>query len=158
MEDQRLDRVFDSMDISQSVLISFFARASTGHFDLETPEQLVNLLMQMTRNKLAMQVRRQRALRRDGRRLAPVRVDELNVESSSPGPCQLASDHDLIDAMPPPAGRRGTARSPTSAPRVGSGRRSPGGWAGHPRPDGCNWPARSTAWPRPSSWTAHNDA
>ena len=99
MEDHRLYRVFDSMDISQSVLTSFFARASTGHFDLETPEQLVNLLMQMTRNKLALQVRRQRARRRDDRLLAAVRVDELNVESSLPGPCQLATDHDLIDAV-----------------------------------------------------------
>ncbi len=119
MEDHRLYRVFDSMDISQSVLTSFFARASTGHFDLETPEQLVNLLMQMTRNKLAMQVRRQRARRRDDRLLAAVRVDELNVESSSPGPCQLASDHDLIDAVRLPAGRRGAAdRRP---PRRGLG-------------------------------------
>lgn len=83
MEDHRLYRVFDSMDISQSVLTSFFVRASTGHFDLETPEQLVNLLMQMTRNKLALQVRRQRAGRRDGRRLAPVRVDEMDVEGAS---------------------------------------------------------------------------
>jgi RNA polymerase sigma-70 factor (ECF subfamily) len=99
MEDSRLHRVFDSMDISQSVLISFFARASTGHFELETPEQLVNLLMQMTRNKLALQVRRQRALRRDGRRLDATRVDDLTVESSDPGPSQLAADHDLIDAV-----------------------------------------------------------
>ncbi len=99
MEDHRLDRVFDSMDISQSVLTSFFARASTGHFDLDTPEQLVNLLMQMTRNKLAMQVRRQRALRRDGRRLATARVDEMDFESTSPGPSEVASDHDLIDAV-----------------------------------------------------------
>lgn len=99
MEDRRLHRVFDSMDISQSVLISFFARASGGQFELETPEQLVNLLMQMTRNKLALQVRRQRARRRDGRRLDEARVDELEVQSSSPGPCELAADHDLIDAV-----------------------------------------------------------
>jgi RNA polymerase sigma factor (sigma-70 family) len=99
MEDRRLLRIFDSMDISQSVLISFFARASTGHFELETPEQLVNLLMQMTRNKLALQVRRQRARRRDGRRVDAVPVDDMNVASASPGPSQLAADHDLIDAV-----------------------------------------------------------
>jgi RNA polymerase sigma factor (sigma-70 family) len=99
MEDRRLHRVFDSMDISQSVLISFFARASTGHFELETPEQLINLLMQMTRNKLALQVRRQRARRRDGRRLDDAPVDELEVESTLPSPSQLASDHDLMDAV-----------------------------------------------------------
>jgi RNA polymerase sigma-70 factor (ECF subfamily) len=100
MEDNRLLRVFDSVDISQSVLISFFARASTGHFELETPQQLVGLLIQMTRNKIALQVRRQRARRRDNRRLVNrVRVDELDVESSTPGPSQLASDHDLINAV-----------------------------------------------------------
>jgi DNA-directed RNA polymerase specialized sigma24 family protein len=99
MDDRRLLRVIDSMDISQSVLTSFFLRASTGHFDLETPEQLVKLLLRMTRNKLALQVRRQRARRRDHRMLAAARVDELNVPSSYPGPSELASDHDLIDAV-----------------------------------------------------------
>jgi DNA-directed RNA polymerase specialized sigma24 family protein len=100
MDDHRLFRIFDSMDISQSVLTSFFARASNGHFeDLESPEQLVKLLLQMTRNKLAFQVRRQRARRRDSRLLAAAPVDELNVASTCPGPSQLASDHDLIDAV-----------------------------------------------------------
>lgn len=100
MDDHRLFRIFDSMDISQSVLTSFFVRASTGHFeDLETPQQLVKLLLQMTRNKLAFQVRRQRARCRDNRLLAAAPVDELNVASTYPGPSQLASDHDLIDAV-----------------------------------------------------------
>jgi RNA polymerase sigma factor (sigma-70 family) len=99
LEDHRLLRVFDSMDIAQSVLKSFFTRAASGHFDLETPEQLVKLLMQMTRNKLAFQVRLQRARRRDNRRIFSTRVDELKVASTHPGPSELASDHDLIDAL-----------------------------------------------------------
>ncbi len=100
IDDHRLLRIFDSMDISQSVLTSFFARASHGRFeDLETPEQLVKLLLQMTRNKLAFQVRRQRARRRDNRLLAAASVDELHVASTYPGPSQIASDHDLIDAV-----------------------------------------------------------
>src|SRR3954451_10942080 len=53
LDNPRLYRVFDSMDISQSVLVSFFARASSGQFDLETPAQLVKLLIKMTRNKVA---------------------------------------------------------------------------------------------------------
>jgi DNA-directed RNA polymerase specialized sigma24 family protein len=99
MDDHRLLRVFDSMDISQSVLTSFFARASTGHFDIETPEQLVSLLLQMTRNKVAFQVRRQRASRRDNRLTDARPVDELDVASSSPGPSELASDHDMIEVV-----------------------------------------------------------
>ena len=99
LDDHRLYRVFDSMDISQSVLTSFFARASSGQFDLETPEQLVGLLIQMTRNKLAFQVRRQRARRRDSRMTDARPVDEIDVASPSPGPSELASDHDLIEAV-----------------------------------------------------------
>ncbi len=99
LEDHRLLRVFDSMDISQSVLTSFFSRMTTGHFELETPDQLINLLIGMTRNKLAMQVRRQRARRRDNRLTAGPPVDEIEVASTNPDPCQLVSDHDLIDAV-----------------------------------------------------------
>ena len=99
LNDRRLLRVFDSMDISQSVLTSFFTRAGTGQFEIETPEQLIRLLIGMTRNKLAFEVRRQRALRRDGRLNASGRVEEMALAAQSPGPSQLASDRDLIDAM-----------------------------------------------------------
>jgi RNA polymerase sigma-70 factor (ECF subfamily) len=53
----------------------------------------------MTRNKLAFQVRRQRARRRDNRLVAVTPVEELMVASPTPEPSQLASDHDLIDAV-----------------------------------------------------------
>jgi len=92
-------RIFDSWDISQSVLTSFFARARAGGFELESPEQLVKLLIRMTRNKLALQVRRQRAGRRDSRLTLATRVDEIEIASTTPEPSQLASDHDLIDTF-----------------------------------------------------------
>src|SRR5713226_2467828 len=62
LTDSRLRRLFDSLDISQSVLASFFLRAGTGQYELEKPAQLVKLLVGMTRNKLALQARKQRAL------------------------------------------------------------------------------------------------
>ena len=43
----RLQQVLDSMDICQSVLANFFTRAAAGQFDIETPEQLVRLLVSM---------------------------------------------------------------------------------------------------------------
>jgi RNA polymerase sigma factor (sigma-70 family) len=97
LDDRRMSRVFDSVDISQSVFVSFFTRASSGQFDIERPEQLVGLLIGMARNKLAHQVRRQKARRRDTRLTARTRVDEMDVVSNTPGPSELASDHDLID-------------------------------------------------------------
>jgi RNA polymerase sigma-70 factor (ECF subfamily) len=39
--DVRLRRAFDSMDICQSVLGSFFVRAVAGQYDLNEPEQLM---------------------------------------------------------------------------------------------------------------------
>src|SRR5271170_4076204 len=50
-----LRRVFDSMDICQSVLASFFARAAVGDFDLDEPPQLIRLLVGMARKKVAEQ-------------------------------------------------------------------------------------------------------
>ena len=47
--DTRLQRLFDSMDISQSVFASFFVRAALGQYELEKPEQLMKLLVTMSR-------------------------------------------------------------------------------------------------------------
>ena len=45
LEDRRLCRLFDSMDVCQSVLKSFFFRTAAGQYDLETPEDLQRLLV-----------------------------------------------------------------------------------------------------------------
>src|SRR5437870_12111081 len=70
LEDQRLDRLFDSMDVCQSVLASFFVRAAVGEFDLDEPGQLVALLAKMARNKLASAARQATRQRRAHRRQA----------------------------------------------------------------------------------------
>ena len=48
LEDRRLRRTFDSMDVCQSVLASFFVRAAAGQYDLDEPAQLVRLLVTST--------------------------------------------------------------------------------------------------------------
>jgi RNA polymerase sigma-70 factor (ECF subfamily) len=63
--DSRLQRLFDSMDISQSVFASFFVRAALGQYDLQKPDQLLHLLVAMSRKKLVDHAREQGALRRD---------------------------------------------------------------------------------------------
>jgi RNA polymerase sigma factor (sigma-70 family) len=77
LEDQHLCRLFDSLDISQAVLLSFFVRSAAGQYDLEQPEQLLNLLVSMTRNKLASAARRENRQRRDQRRTAGSDSEEL---------------------------------------------------------------------------------
>jgi DNA-directed RNA polymerase specialized sigma24 family protein len=57
LRDGRLRRDFDSVDICQSVLASFFVRAVLGQYELEQPQQLIKLLVTMTRNKLIGKIR-----------------------------------------------------------------------------------------------------
>jgi hypothetical protein len=58
--DARFGAAFDSMDICRSVLASFFVRTAAGQFEFHTPDDLVKLLVTMTRNKLASQARKER--------------------------------------------------------------------------------------------------
>jgi DNA-directed RNA polymerase specialized sigma24 family protein len=72
LADARLGNVLDSTDVCQSVLRSFFVRAASGQYCLETPEQVLGLLTAMARNKLTSQARKQRSLRRDNRRASTI--------------------------------------------------------------------------------------
>jgi RNA polymerase sigma factor (sigma-70 family) len=69
LTDTRLRRAFDSMDVCQSVLASFFVRAALGQYDLGSPDQLLKLLAQMARHKVTDHMRHERAERRDLARL-----------------------------------------------------------------------------------------
>ena len=68
----RLGNLLDSIDICQSVLKSFFVRAASCQYELETPEQVLKLLTAMARNKLASQARKQHTQRRDNRRASAI--------------------------------------------------------------------------------------
>ncbi len=60
LNDPRLRRVFDSLDICQSVLGEFFVRMADGRFQFEDPERLRALLVTMALNKLVEPARRER--------------------------------------------------------------------------------------------------
>src|SRR5262249_30165823 len=96
LSDPRLRRLFDSMDISQSVLASFFLRASTGQYELDEPAQLVKLLVGRARNKLAFQARKQRALRRDHRRVEALDPERCGVPASDPSPSQVIANQEML--------------------------------------------------------------
>jgi DNA-directed RNA polymerase specialized sigma24 family protein len=61
MKDPKLRRLLEPADLCQSVLKSFFVRAATGQYDLDSPEKLLALLRTMGRNKVAEQTRKQQA-------------------------------------------------------------------------------------------------
>jgi RNA polymerase sigma-70 factor (ECF subfamily) len=96
LRDPRLRRVFDSMDICQSVLASFFIQASVGEFELDEPGQLIRLLVGMARNKLAAHVRHHQRQRRDVRRTGASDVVEDGAAATTETPSELVSGHELI--------------------------------------------------------------
>jgi RNA polymerase sigma-70 factor (ECF subfamily) len=99
LADARLGNLFDSMDISQSVLRSFFVRAASGQYDLGTPEKVMGLLAAMARNKLASQARRQGAQRRGGGHVAGGGRDQEQVASPGAGPSREVSARDLLQEV-----------------------------------------------------------
>lgn len=96
LTDTRLQAAFDSMDICQSVLGSFFVRAASGQFDVDQPQQLRGLLVAMAQKKLAMQVRHQRAQRRDHRRVVSSPAEDLAVRGSDPTPSRQLQARELL--------------------------------------------------------------
>jgi RNA polymerase sigma-70 factor (ECF subfamily) len=90
-----LYRIFDSMDICQSVLTSFFVRASLGQYKLDRPEDLVRLLVGMARRKLAFHARRERAQRRDHRRTQGSTSTET-VAAVGDSPIKLIANREIL--------------------------------------------------------------
>lgn len=97
LRDPFLRRSFDSMDICQSVMGSFFLRAALGEYDLNRPEDLIRLLISMTRNKVVDATRRQRAQRRDHRRATS--LEAIDLQAETPSPSQVVEGRELLAAF-----------------------------------------------------------
>jgi RNA polymerase sigma-70 factor (ECF subfamily) len=84
------------MDISQSVFASFFVRAALGQFELEKPEQLLGLLVTMSRKKLADHARKQGAARRDYRRAQTGGLETKQLAANDSDPGQQVATQELV--------------------------------------------------------------
>ena len=99
LTDPKLRRLLDSMDICQSVLGNFFARAATGQFELERPEQLIALLATMARNRVTNYALAQRAACRDHRRLDPPDGNGKDFVDPGPDPSAAVDSRELLEAV-----------------------------------------------------------
>jgi RNA polymerase sigma-70 factor (ECF subfamily) len=100
LQDPQMQRVFDSMDICQSVMGNFFARVAVGQFELDQPEQLLKLLVRMARNKVIDKARQMRADRRDQRRMAPQQSGLLEaVAAGGDTPSQVVAGREIVEAV-----------------------------------------------------------
>jgi len=91
MTDPRLRRQVDSIDICQSVMADFFVRAALGQFELETPNQLMALLVTMSRNRLINRVSK----------LPPhaANVDEVDPDAEVETPSEIVAFRELLIAF-----------------------------------------------------------
>ena len=98
LTDPSVYRVVSDDDICQSVLASFFVRASLGQYDLHDPAQLRQLLLSMARNKLAYAARRHHAQKRGAGR-APESVDELPLPGNAATPSRIVAGRELLEQV-----------------------------------------------------------
>ncbi|MBS0263489.1 MAG: sigma-70 family RNA polymerase sigma factor [Planctomycetes bacterium] len=96
IQDGRVRRMLDTMDITQSVLASFFAGVAVGRFAPQNPQQLVGLLVTMARNKLLSQVRHQRQQQRDARRSEAFDGAVHDVAADHDSPSQIVASRELL--------------------------------------------------------------
>jgi len=94
--DDRLNRAFDSADVSQSVFASFFTRAAGGEFELSGPEQLARLLVTMARNRLVSRVRKERRQIRDVRRVQTESDTLGNLADTRATPSKIVGDKEEL--------------------------------------------------------------
>lgn len=102
LTDARLRRVVDSVDICQSVLAGFFVRTAAGQFDIESPEQLLKLLVTMARNRVIDWARRAQADCRDGRRDVSLQHENCDTplfSASEPGPATVLVNRELLERV-----------------------------------------------------------
>jgi RNA polymerase sigma-70 factor (ECF subfamily) len=94
----KMGAVLDSVDICQSVMASFFIRAASGQYELDTPEQLQKLLAKMAKNKLNFQIRKQYAQCRDQRREQSAADDQF-LPGTSVTPSRQVSARELLEQV-----------------------------------------------------------
>jgi RNA polymerase sigma-70 factor (ECF subfamily) len=100
LRDVRLRKVLDSMDICQSVLATFFVRTALGEYELDSPEQLMRLLISIARNKLTNQAHRLRAQKRDVRREAAIAPgDSERILDPASDPSEQASVKEILQKV-----------------------------------------------------------
>jgi RNA polymerase sigma factor (sigma-70 family) len=98
LRDPRLFSQFEWTDVCQSVMASFFVRAAAGQYDLGQPEDVLRLLVVMTRHKLSNQRRRNQAERRDYRRLEACTPEFLDARSEqAPTPSRMVAGRELLE-------------------------------------------------------------
>jgi RNA polymerase sigma-70 factor (ECF subfamily) len=98
LRDPRLRRLVDDTDVCQSVWLSFLVRARLGEYDVAEPKELMRLLAGIARNKVAAQIRRHAAGRRDYRRSEGLGGAE-EIAAGGASPSSVVAGEELVRAV-----------------------------------------------------------
>jgi RNA polymerase sigma-70 factor (ECF subfamily) len=96
LDEASLRRLFDSTDICQSVLGSFFLRAALGEYELDRPAQLLRLLAVMAHNKIIDQARKHAAERHGHRHVSLGESVQEQIADTASGPSEEVSRQELL--------------------------------------------------------------
>jgi DNA-directed RNA polymerase specialized sigma24 family protein len=96
--DDPLRRLFDSLDVSQSVLLNFLAKAGVGALRFQGPRELRGLLRMMAAQKFIDKKRAAEAGRRDCRRDAGGRA-VFDLPHAGPPPDEIAAQRELYQEV-----------------------------------------------------------
>jgi len=99
LTDSRMIRLFDSIDICQSIWSSFFMRAAAGQYELDSPQHLASLLVAMAKNKLASQARLYRNQKRDVGRIDSNSFALQSASDNHPSPSDCVSANELYTLL-----------------------------------------------------------
>lgn len=127
LRNPQVRRVFDSLDVFQSVMAGFFARLYAGEVQATDPGQLLGLLRVMARHKVADKARYVQSVKRGGAVRRAGMGSGLPVPDTENSPDEVIATHDLVSVVRDRLGQRsGYACRPNWQSRSGSPRkRSP---------------------------------
>jgi DNA-directed RNA polymerase specialized sigma24 family protein len=91
-----LRRQMDSIDICQSVFADFFLRTAMGQYDPRSPTELLRLLAAMARHRLIYHAKKQKAARRDVRRVEGGAIEDLSLAGGGASASQIFSARELL--------------------------------------------------------------
>jgi DNA-directed RNA polymerase specialized sigma24 family protein len=97
--DDPLRRLFDSLDISQSVLVRFLTKAGRGAIQLQSPKMLHKLLRRMAVQKFVDKKREAEALRRDHRSNTAGEAAAGAADRAQASPEEVAATRELYQEV-----------------------------------------------------------
>ncbi|MCA9061929.1 MAG: sigma-70 family RNA polymerase sigma factor [Planctomycetaceae bacterium] len=99
LTDPRLRRIVDSIDICQSVFGRFFVHAAAGSLEIESTDQLLALLVTMTRHRVTDLAREQMAEKRDVRRQIDLGSGIVRLPGDHQDPLSVIAAAELLQVV-----------------------------------------------------------